>query len=492
MGKGYLCIMKNIAILCRTLNTGGAERIAGLLSKKLSKKYNVYLFLIDSEKIVYEYGGTIIDIGSYGSSYESTIKSMKVHFEIDVAISFLIDMNFVNLRTRGKERVILSERSTLEAMVPKALSAEYKVQNYYNAADGIVACSDGTKYSLVNTYGVDESIITTIYNFIDKESILEKAVENFPESIQSFIGESRYFVNVGRLHPVKNQERLIRQFYHFHKYDENETKLLIVGSGEKYNELIELIEQLKLQNYVRIVPYCKNPFMYIARAKALIVSSYSEGLPNVVLEAMLLQCPVIATDCLSGPRELLKGTTDYQHHVSKFELCERGILVCNDATEDRGDTFFMASAMRCICENVGLLAEIKKNQALYMSRYTNEKILQEWIEVIEKEDKKAIDIYEIEKKLLETAEHIYIYGAGKIGIRIYERLNKDINIEAFIVTKKVMQQDNILGLPVKELDDVTEDGENAVFIISVAGRNQDEIINELKKRGLDNIVFPFN
>ena len=69
--------IKNIAVISTSLNSGGAERIAGLLSKKLASKYNVYLFLLSTDNIVYEYGGTIIDIGKMdyirklkGESYE--------------------------------------------------------------------------------------------------------------------------------------------------------------------------------------------------------------------------------------------------------------------------------------------------------------------------------------------------------------------------------------------------------------------------------------
>ncbi len=150
----------------------------------------------------------------------------------------------------------------------------------------------------------------------------------------------------------------------------------------------------------------------------------------------------------------------------------------------------MADAMRWVCENN--LEEIRVNQAEYMSEYTNEQILRQWIEVIEKADKKTIDIYEAEKKLIDTAEHVYIYGAGKHGIEVYEHLKNNFAIEAFVVTRKGMQKNNILGLPVKELDDVLKGSGEAVFIVAAAGKNQDEIIDTLRERAIDNIVLPFN
>ncbi len=484
--------MKNVAIICGVLHTGGAEKIAGLLSKELSKKYNIYLFLMDISQIQYEYGGTVIDIGSYGPYYESTIRSLKVELKIDVAISFLRWVNFINLRTRGKERVILSERSTLETMVPKILADEYKVKKYYNMADGIVACAEGIKYGLIHTYGVEANTITTIYNFIDKKVIIGKAEENLEGRVQTFLDNAEYFVNVGRLNPVKNHKRLIRQFCRFHKEDKKKTKLLIIGSGEQYHDLCRLIARFDLEDYIKIIPHTDNPFKYMINAKALVVSSYSEGLPNVILEAMTLRCPVIATDCMSGPRELLKGTNDYQQQVEEFEICKRGVLVSNSRTEDSGDTFFMAGAMKWVCENEKRLDEIKDNQERYMSEYTNNRILQKWVEIIEKEDRKIIGVYETEQELIETAEHVYIYGAGKIGFQVYNRLKAVYPIEAFVVTQKRMGQDRIAGVTVKELNEVKKYGQKAVFIVAAGGKNQDEIIEILEQHGLDHIIFPFH
>lgn len=484
--------MKNIAIICGVLHTGGAERIAGMLSKELSEKYNVYLFLIDTSQIQYEYGGTIIDIASYGPYYETTIRKLKAELQIDVAISFLRWVNLINLRTRGRERVILSERSTLETMIPKPLSDEYKVKKYYNMADEIVACSEGIKYGLINTYGVEPDIITTIYNFIDKKTIMEKATENLDESVQTFLDNAEYFVSVGRLNSVKNHKRLIKQFCWFHREDKKKLKLLIVGNGEQYHDLCQLINYFNLGDYIKIIPHTGNPFKYIANAKALVVSSYSEGLPNVILEAMTLRCPIIATDCMSGPRELLKGTNDYQQQVEEFEVCKRGVLVNNNRSEDSGDTFFMADAMKWVCENEKQLKKIKDNQMKYMLAYTNNRILQKWLEIIKKEGRKTDNIYEMERKLIETIEHVYIYGAGKIGVQVYNRLKTVFSIEAFVVTKKKTGQDSIAGIPVKELNEVDKYGKKAVFIIAAGGKNQDEMIEALKQHKLNNIVFPFN
>ena len=131
-------IMKNIAIIVTSLNGGGAERIAGLLSRELAKRYQVYLFLLNAENIVYEYGGTIIDIRQSGPFYEYAIKVYKEKYNIDVAISFLEIMNFANIRTRGKERIIISERCVQSLIEPPLVSQTDKIKRYYNFADEAV------------------------------------------------------------------------------------------------------------------------------------------------------------------------------------------------------------------------------------------------------------------------------------------------------------------------------------------------------------------
>ena len=122
MGKGKFIIMKkiNIAILTTSLNSGGAERIAGLLSKELENKqmYNVYVFLLSTSNIIYEYGGMLVDIGQNGPFYEKEIKKNKIKYNIQISISFLEIMNFANVRTQIGERIILSERCVQSLMNP--------------------------------------------------------------------------------------------------------------------------------------------------------------------------------------------------------------------------------------------------------------------------------------------------------------------------------------------------------------------------------------
>lgn len=84
-------------------------------------------------------------------------------------------------------------------------------------------------------------------------------------------------------------------------------RLLILGDGPLRSELQSQIDVLGLTYYVQLVGYVENPLKYFSRADVFILSSHVEGLPNVLVEAMMCGCTPVATDCPTGPREVLDG-----------------------------------------------------------------------------------------------------------------------------------------------------------------------------------------
>lgn len=481
--------MKNIAIIITSLNSGGAERIAGLLSKELSKRYHVYLFTLSTKDIVYDYGGTIVDIGDYGAFYEYSIKRKKEEYEIDVAISFLEIMNFANIRTRGKERVICSERCIQSLIDPPFTAQSLKIKRYYPYADAIIACSYGVKYDMQCNYGI-EGNSSVIYNFIDKQMILKRSEERLPDVVREVLGGKEFFLNVGRLHPQKNQKRLINQFWLFHQ-NNGCMKLIILGSGSLEAELRKQIEELDLTEDVLLLPYTANPFAYMKCAKALVLSSHYEGLPNAVLEAMTIGCPVIATDCLSGPRELLDEKKEYESKLNGIRACKRGILVCDSDTEDCLQTRYLADAMEMVLADGNLRTAFCASQKEYMDRYTNEDILKQWIEVIENKEKGNHNVLEDEESHIQNGKKVFIYGAGHIGTSYYDMLQGEMNIDGFVVTDNLIGAKEYLNVPIYEIESFPYHSDEAVFILGVSDNTQDEVLRILNQKGFTDVYFPF-
>ena len=92
---------------------------------------------------------------------------------------------------------------------------------------------------------------------------------------------------------------------------EVDAKLIIIGETNRDPEHFDLvaktIKELNLEDAVDFVGFHKNPFPYLANSETYVLSSKFEGLPGALVQAMALGCKLVATDCKSGPREVLDG-----------------------------------------------------------------------------------------------------------------------------------------------------------------------------------------
>lgn len=485
--------MKNIAIIIQSLGGGGAERIAGLLSKKLSRIYNVYIFVADNRNSNYDYAGIIVNLSINGTEYiEYYIAEYKHKYKIDCAISFYEKMNFINIRTRGKECVIISERGAQSPIDPPIRNNIEGIKRLYNYADSIVAVSNGVKDDLMDNFGINKSIITTIYNFIDADSIYKKMNKRVSSDILSFVGDSKVILNVGRLHEEKNQEGILIQFAKLFHENEN-VKLMILGTGVIKSRLESLIKKLRLENHVRIIPYDKNPFPYYKLATIFVLASKQEGLPNVLLEAMACGLPIVAVDCLAGPRELLKDNSNYKEGIVGYEICDRGILVEQADTDDIGETEYLKEAMQLLLHEDDVRKRLAKNGRRYIEEYSNDQILEKWIDVIENTKIRKQVLPKEPQIKLETAKKIIIYGAGKIGSTLmlpYLEKEDEYDLLCFAVSNKEENSKTVFGLPVFEIEELLEYRKDAVVLMGVSHQYQKEVENVLNKYGFNNIIYP--
>jgi glycosyltransferase involved in cell wall biosynthesis len=127
---------------------------------------------------------------------------------------------------------------------------------------------------------------------------------------ENFQSNKKYIVSIGRLTYQKNFNLLIESFYQIKKIY-NDYKLIIIGEGEKRDELEFLINKLNLNNEVFLIGYKKNIFPYLKIADCLISSSRWEDPGFVLIEAGILNKIVISSDCMSGPKELLNANNGY-------------------------------------------------------------------------------------------------------------------------------------------------------------------------------------
>ncbi|WP_341237314.1 glycosyltransferase [uncultured Limnobacter sp.] len=145
---------------------------------------------------------------------------------------------------------------------------------------------------------------TCVYNIVDDGDSRERIVEavDHPWLLDK---TGPVLVAAGRLAPWKGFADLINamSILSVAKFP---AKLLILGDGPLRSELQALIERRGVGKTVDLVGYVENPLKYFARSDVFVLSSLVEGLPNVLVEAMMCGCTPVATDCPTGPREVLQ------------------------------------------------------------------------------------------------------------------------------------------------------------------------------------------
>lgn len=172
----------------------------------------------------------------------------------------------------------------------------------YPHADSIVAVSQGTGDDLARVINIDRGRVQCIYNPLVSQALLDQS--RCPAGHRWFDDAATpVVIAVGRLEAQKNFALLIRAFARVAAL--RECRLLILGDGSERDRLAALVASLGLADRVEMPGFAPNPHAHVARAAVLVLSSDFESLANVVIEAMAVGTPVIATNCPSGPSEAL-------------------------------------------------------------------------------------------------------------------------------------------------------------------------------------------
>ena len=174
----------------------------------------------------------------------------------------------------------------------------------YAKADAVIAISRGLAGQLARAAGVKPERVFTIPNPVDVARI--QALAREPLDHPWFArGEPPVVLGVGKLEPQKDYPTLLRAFARLRVG--GPLRLAILGEGSQRDRLEELARDLAISGDVLLPGFQINPFAWLARAAAFVLSSAWEGASNALLEALACGCPSVSTDCLSGPSETLDG-----------------------------------------------------------------------------------------------------------------------------------------------------------------------------------------
>ena len=203
--------------------------------------------------------------------------------------------------------VFLRESSTPSARATGTLDVRARVLRVamhwaYARAAGVIAVSDGVAGDLRSVFAVPPEKLWTLYNPIVTND-LERMAAVDPRHPWFDVGEPPVVLGVGRLRDYKGFLTLLDAVARVRA--ERAVRLMVLGEGPQREELEARAVALGIGGDVEFPGFVANPFAYMRRAAVYVLSSHFEGLPGTLIQAMACGCPVVATDCRSGPAEIL-------------------------------------------------------------------------------------------------------------------------------------------------------------------------------------------
>ena len=229
----------------------------------------------------------------------------------DVLISSQAHANvvafFAHRLADSAARLILREDSTPSWNIgrlhePQRSITRALMSAAYRRADALVAVSQAAAVDLPRFLGVQLGNLSVVYNPVITTRISRLAQE--PIHHPWFADRTPLIVSVGRLSEEKDYPTLIHALAATRS--PTDARLLILGEGALRSDLERLVESTGLKGRVSMPGFVQNPYAYMSRANLFALSSRFEGLPGVLIEALACGCPVVSTDCPSGPREILR------------------------------------------------------------------------------------------------------------------------------------------------------------------------------------------
>ena len=206
-------------------------------------------------------------------------------------------------------RIVIGQRNQLsEGYIGRAKWRQKHVaptlRYFFERADAIVSVSKGVSKDLGEALKLPDHQLHAVYNAVYNSTLEKQSLEDM-QHVWFNNKEIPVIIAVGKLKPQKDFETLIKAFAKVRT--KIKARLIILGEGPMLSDLNLLVEKLNISDYVIFEGFVQNPFKYMRNADLFVLSSKYEGLPGVLVQALACGCPVVSTDCPSGPREILEN-----------------------------------------------------------------------------------------------------------------------------------------------------------------------------------------
>ncbi len=384
-------VNNKIAFLINNFYAGGAERALSIIIEKLQEEFEIELICLEKRdfysvpknvKRIYLSNLTGEESGIikllYLPIFAWKLKKYTSKNGIKFVQSHLFRANFTNIIATilgGKHRTQLVNSTLISRYLNKGIGGKINltlIKLLYPKANLIIWKSKGMKKDAEELFSLRTRQIV-INNPINLEKIKNLSKERVTEF--SFTKDKIYIISVGRLIHLKRKQDLIKVLPYLPK----EVEVILIGDGNEKDKLIELSKKLDVKDKVHFIGNTVNPFKFLSKSDIFINTSETEGFPNVIVEAMAFGLPVISSDCISGPREILAPNTDINKRLNNgdgIEMAKYGILY------PIGDKESLLKAINVVLKDRYLREKYSKVALLRAKEFSTEKIIPFYKKVI--------------------------------------------------------------------------------------------------------------
>lgn len=299
--------LNKIAFLLPDFNDGGVEKVTINLALGLMKRGYHVEFVCFNKK-----GNFLPEIPQSIDVHELKVKraiesipKLAAYLKREKPSVLISAKHYINTSalianrlSGGKTKVIVTGHGMYNQN-QKLLT--FMMRTLYPSANAVVAVSEGVAENISTSANLRPDKIEVIHNPVINEEFINKYVTASP--IEKSANE-KLIVAAGRLSPEKDYQTLIQAFALLEK--SLNARLIIIGEGPEREKLQKLIKIYHIDGRVELPGFASNPLNYIKAADVFVLSSLTEGLPTVLIEALYCDISIVSTDCPSGPREILK------------------------------------------------------------------------------------------------------------------------------------------------------------------------------------------
>ena len=328
---------KKLLFIIDNLKGGGAERILITILQHIDiKKYNVDLFLINREGVYLE--SVPQNITLYSALGDSNLLINKIRRRILLTFPSLFYVFhikkqydcYIAFREDTATRILLKAPATAQRiawlhtdLIRHTYCKTTNKQRYFRdlpCLDQIICVSKACQNTLIKLCPAVKDKSMVLYNPIDISDIIQKSKVNVNVP---FRHDRINLLAVGRIDKGKNHRFLIECMPLLLR--RGNFSLWILGIGPLQAELEELRNNMELQNYVHFLGFKENPYPFIKSCDVFVMSSLYEGLPTVVIEALILEKSIVSSPCVGAEEVLCNGELGY---VSPLDLESFSEAIC--------------------------------------------------------------------------------------------------------------------------------------------------------------------